>query len=124
MRVAVTATGPTAESNVDPRFGRCAYFILADTEKRNEIEAIANPNAQAGGGAGITSAQLVVDHDVTCVLTGNCGPKAYRVLAEADVDVIVGCTGTVKETLEKYRNGELSVAERPNVDSHFGTRGA
>jgi predicted Fe-Mo cluster-binding NifX family protein len=33
MKIAVSAAGNTLDSLVDPRFGRCAYFIIADVEE-------------------------------------------------------------------------------------------
>ncbi len=120
MKVAVTAKGSNPDAAVDPRFGRCSFFLIFDTDTM-AYEALENSNAQAGGGAGISSAQLVVDHGVDCVLTGNCGPKAFRVLAEADIDVVVGCSGRAGDVVAQYKNGALSATSQPNVNSHFGT---
>ena len=39
MKIAITSTGPKLEDKVDPRFGRCRYFILFDTDT-NKFEAI------------------------------------------------------------------------------------
>ena len=122
MKIAVTAKGSDLDSNVDARFGRCRYFLVIDSDTL-AYQAFENSNAQAGGGAGISSAQVMVDQDVACVLTGNCGPKAFRVLAEADIDVIVGCSGCVRDVVEQYKNGELSATSQANVNSHFGTQG-
>ena len=120
MRIAVTASGTDLDAQVDPRFGRCANFILVDTDT-DEIEVVANEGAMAAGGAGIQSAQLVADKGATVVLTGNCGPNAYRTLEAAGVEVIIGVGGTVRDAVEKYKAGELSATEGPNVDAKFGS---
>ena len=119
MKIAVTARGDDFDSQVDPRFGRCATFLVVDTESM-EFEAAPNANASAGGGAGIQSAQLVADRDVGVVLTGNCGPNAFRTLEAAGIEVIVGVSGTVREAVEQYKSGALSAVSKANVGSHFG----
>ncbi len=122
MKIAVTAKGKTLEDQVDPRFGRCPYFLVFETETL-EVEPLENPNLTAGGGAGIQSAQLMAEHDVKAVLTGNCGPNAHQTLTAAGIDVIVGVNGTIREAVEKFKSGTLSAAREPNVGSHFGTGG-
>jgi predicted Fe-Mo cluster-binding NifX family protein len=42
MKIAVSATGTDLNAQVDPRFGRCANFILVDTDTM-AFEAIPNP---------------------------------------------------------------------------------
>lgn len=119
MKVAITSTGTDLDAQVDPRFGRCAHFILFDTDTE-EFEAVANDNILAAGGAGIQSAQFVADKGAEVVLTGNCGPKAYRTLSAAGVEVIIGVSGAARDAIAKYRAGELSSTDAPNVDAKFG----
>ena len=76
MKIAVTSTGPTLDDSVEARFGRCAYFLVVDTDTM-QCEPIENPNIALGGGAGIQSAQLMSEKGVTTVLTGHCGPNAF-----------------------------------------------
>jgi len=76
----------------------------------------------AGGGAGIQSAQLVADKDAETVLTGNCGPNAFRTLAAAGIGVVIGATGTVREAVEAYKSGRLKATGGPNVESHAGMK--
>jgi len=123
MKIAVTARGNDLDSQVDPRFGRAAMFVVVDTESM-EFEAVANANVSVGGGAGIQSAQLVADRDVEAVLTGNCGPNAFRALEAAGIEVIVGVSGTVRAAVEQYKSGVLSAADTPSVASHAGMSGS
>ena len=122
MKICVTAQGDNLDATVDPRFGRCQYFIIADTETL-EFEAIKNPNIEAMGGAGIQSGQLVASKQVKAVLTGNVGPNAFQTLQAAGLDVITGVTGSVKEAIEKYKKGELKSTQGPSVGSKFGMPG-
>ena len=122
MKIAVTASGPDLDSQVESRFGRCQYFIIVDTDTL-EYEAIRNPNVQAGGGAGIQSAQMMVENDVEVVLTGNCGPNAFRVFSQAGIKIVTGVSGLVRESVEKFKSGAISEATSPSVKDHFGLGG-
>ena len=120
MKIAVTSTGKTMDSDVDPRFGRAANFILLDTETM-EFSVLANDNAAGAGGVGISSAKTIIDAGAEAVLTGNCGPNAERTLTAASVKLYVGVNGIVAQAVEKFKNGQLTSASGPSVDSHFGT---
>jgi predicted Fe-Mo cluster-binding NifX family protein len=120
MRIAVTAAGPSLDGPVDPRFGRCPYFLIVETDDL-AFEALENPNVTLGGGAGIQSAQLMNEKGVRSVLTGNCGPNAHRTLSAAGIEVIVGCSGPVRDVVEQFKAGRLDAANEPNVAGHFGT---
>ena len=122
MKIAVTSTGKTLDSQIDPRFGRAAYFVIVDTETM-DFEVIENDNIAAGGGAGTSSAKVVIDAGAEAVLTGNCGPNAQRTLSAADVKLYTGLTGTASEAIELYKSGKLTEASEANVQSHFGMGG-
>ena len=119
MKICITAQGNTLDSNVDPRFGRCQYFIIIDTDTM-EFEAVENSSVAASGGAGIVSGQLVSSKGVKVVLTGNVGPNAFQTLRAAKIDVITGVSGSIKEAVERYKKGELKPTQGPSVDSKFG----
>ncbi len=119
MKVAVTSLGKTMDSQVDPRFGRAAYFVIADTESM-AFEAVENGNVDASGGAGISAAKVVIDAGAQAVLTGNCGPNAERTLRAGNVSLYTGLDGTVAEAVERFKAGELTEATGPNVQSHSG----
>ena len=118
MRIAVTSTGEGLNSEVDPRFGRAAFFMIGDTETM-DFTAVENENA-AGGAAGVGSAKRIIDEGAEAVLTGHCGPNAERTLSAAGVKLYTGVTGKVAEAVELFKSGQLTSAEGPNVQSHFG----
>ncbi|MFW6138256.1 MAG: NifB/NifX family molybdenum-iron cluster-binding protein [Spirochaetota bacterium] len=119
MIICITSTGESLDHQVDPRFGRCRYFIIYNTESDN-FEAIPNSNASAGGGAGVQSGQLMAEKNVEAVVTGNVGPNAFQTLHAGGIEIYTGAGGTVKEAIENYKNGRLSKAESHNVGSKFG----
>ncbi len=119
MKICITSDGNSLDSKVDPRFGRCQYFIIADTDTL-AFEAVQNPNIEAMGGAGIQSGQLVSAKAVKAVLTGNVGPNAFQTLQSAGIDVITGVSGPVKEAVERYKKGEFKPTQGPSVNSKFG----
>lgn len=122
MRVAVSATGSSLDAEVDPRFGRCQYFVIADPDTM-EFETLENPNVMAAGGAGVSTAQMVANIGVQVVLTGNCGPNAYQTLSAAGVQVITGVFGRVRDAIEGYKAGRLQASFQPSVGPHFGVGG-
>jgi predicted Fe-Mo cluster-binding NifX family protein len=122
MKLAVTATGPDLDSEVDGRFGRCRYFLIVDADNMS-VEALENPNAALGGGAGIQSAQMVAAAGAEVVLTGNCGPKAFTTLSAGGIAVVTGVEGEAREAVEQYREGKLSEAGKANVPEKFGMEG-
>jgi len=119
MKIAISATGPALDAEVDPRFGRCQYFIIADPETL-QSEAVENSSAAASGGAGISAAQMIASRGVEVVLTGNCGPNAYQVLSSAGIQVVTGVSGKVKDAIEGYKSGNFKASSQPNVGDHFG----
>jgi len=119
MKVAISATGPSLEDEVDPRFGRCPYFVIVDPDTM-QFEALDNSSAMAAGGAGISAAQMIASKGVQVVLTGNCGPNAYQVLSAAGIQVITGVSGKIRDAIQAYKSGQLQATSQPNVESHFG----
>jgi len=99
MRIAVSAKGSTPDSEVDPRFGRCAWFVIYDT-KSGEFESIDNSaSTTAASGAGVQTASRVTQAGVNRVVTGQCGPKATRGLESSGIEIVTGASGTVREAL-------------------------
>ena len=120
MKIAITAQEGSLDAKVDPRFGRAGYFALVDPDTM-ELEVVDNKqNVQAAAGAGVQAAQTVAEHGATAVLTGNCGPKAFRTLKAADIEVFTGLSGTVKEAIAAYKSGDLTPTASANVEAQSG----
>lgn len=119
MKIAVSVDRPELDSPVNPRFGRAPYFIVVDSET-NQWEVVENrQNLQLPQGAGIQAAQNLMQTRPDVVLTGNCGPKAFRVLNAAGVRVCIGVKGSAREAVQDYLAGRYSPAQGPNVEGHW-----
>lgn len=110
MKIAVSAPGPDLNSMINPRFGRCEYFLIVDTETW-QLEACPNENMNASGGAGIQSATFVLSKGIQAVLTGSVGPKAMDVFAGSGVRIINGQSGNVKLAVEKITTDSHETAD-------------
>ncbi len=119
-KIAVTSEGPTLDDRVDPRFGRAAGFVVVDLETM-ESEYIDNGSSQTmAQGAGIQAAENVVRAGAGALLTGYVGPKAFAALSAAGIKVGQDLEGlTVREAIERYKKGDVSVAEGPNRQGHW-----
>ena len=119
MKIAVSSSGKDLNSQVDPRFGRCAYFVIVETNDMS-FEAFDNESIALGGGAGIQAAQFVASKGAKAIVTGNVGPNAVQTLSAAGVQVFVGQSGTVREVIENYTRGKINSTSTPNVADHHG----
>ncbi len=122
MKVAVSSSGTNLDSQIDPRFGRCAYFIILNTDDMS-FETFDNEAIALGGGAGIQSSQFVVSKGAEAVITGNVGPNAVHTLSAAGVKIFTGQTGSIREAVERYKKGDIKPQRSPNVDNHYGMSG-
>ena len=119
MKVCISSTGTTLDSNVDPRFGRCAFFIIYDTGS-DTFEYYENESRNAMGGAGIQAAQKALENKIDAVISGSIGPNAFRVLNSSTIKIYTGVSGSIRSVITQLKNNELNQAAAPNVQSHYG----
>lgn len=117
MKIAVSATGDSLSSALNPRFGRCEYFVLYDSE-REKVSSVENGSRLSTGGAGVATAKMLIDLGVDAVVTGFVGPKAYTALQAAKIKVYVDAQGTVQDALEQFKQNKLTEAQRANAGAH------
>ena len=111
MKLGISAKGTTLDDKMDMRFGRATGFIIYDTETKTYDYIDNAQNAQAAQGAGIQSAQKVVNENVSAVISGYCGPKAYSVLKSSNVKIYNAEEDSMKNIIEKFTNNELKEQE-------------
>ena len=119
MKIAITSQSITQDSQIDPRFGRAKNFLIYNDDD-DSWEAVDNKqNFEAAQGAGIQAASLVASKNCGIVITGHCGPKAFKALTVAGIDIYLCDSGTVEEALVKFKNGELKKADNADVEGHW-----
>ena len=119
MKIAITAKGTDLDSEVDPRFGRAAYIIIVDT-KTLDFKVLDNSeNVNALKGAGIQTGSLIADSGATILLTGFCGPNAFKTLNAAGVKVANDIAGTVRDAVKAFNEGKIAYADNANVEGHW-----
>jgi predicted Fe-Mo cluster-binding NifX family protein len=119
MKIALTAQEKDLNTEMDPRFGRAPFFVIFDTEWGSYSFIDNEQNLNAPQGAGIQAAQNVIKTGADVLITGSCGPKAFRVLQASEIKVVTGASGPVKEVIERYNKGELKAAQGPDVEGHW-----
>ena len=119
MKIAITTAGETLESPVDPRFGRAARFILYDAQT-GQMELVDNSQSlNAAQGSGIQAAERISRLGAQVLITGHCGPKAFRTLKASGIQIVLGADGTVRESIEAFRAGRLKPSDAPDVEGHW-----
>jgi len=106
-RIAVTATGPKPESEVESRFARAPWFMIYDPGTRAWQPVDNSQASRRPGGAGREAAETLARRGVKIVITGQCGPNALRALASAGIKVFQASDCTVAEALRDYQAGKL-----------------
>ena len=120
MKVVVSSDGENMDSQVDPRFGRASKFMFIDTDT-GEARSIDNSaGMNAAQGAGIQAAETISKLGAERLITGHCGPKAFRTLRAAGIEVYTGATGTIAEAIEELESGKLQLSSAPDVGGHWG----
>jgi predicted Fe-Mo cluster-binding NifX family protein len=119
MKLAISTSGTSLDAPLDPRFGRATRFIIVDSATGAFTVHDNTPNLNAAQGAGIQAAEAVSQLGAEAVITGHCGPKAFRALQVAGIAVVTGAAGTVGEAVARFQKGELKPATSADVEGHW-----
>jgi predicted Fe-Mo cluster-binding NifX family protein len=118
MKIAFTTSGDNLDAPLDSRFGRSPKFIIYEMES-GAFEVIDNKKSlNAAQGAGIQAAETIVRLGVSCVMTGHCGPKAFKVLSAAGVKVYSIDASTVSEALDRFLGERIAPLDSADVEGH------
>lgn len=104
MRYAIAADADM----VAPHFGRCERYVLVDIANGVEVsrQEMANPGHEPG-----LLPRLLSEEGVAFVVAGGAGPRAVNLLAELNIGVFLGVTGTIDEIVARIATGELQPGE-------------
>lgn len=119
MKIAFSTSGDTLDSPLDTRFGRAPRFLIYDLETETFVLADNRQSLDSAQGAGIQSAETVARQGVKALVSGHCGPKAFRVLRAAGISIFTSSAPTVRAALEAYRAGILTEAGSADVEGHW-----
>ena len=120
MLIAITSEGLEPNSLVAEKFGRTPFIILYDTEK-NTSESLRNPYANLFGGAGIQTAQFIIEKSAEAVIAIDIGLNPLRLLKSADVKVY-SCSKIqvqqVQEVVKEFIGEKLTLVEFGFILNH------
>lgn len=119
MKVAFTTSGEDLDAPFESRFGRAPKFIVYDLEKEAFSVIDNQQNMNASQGAGIQAATTVARAGAACLVTGHCGPKAYKVLSAAKIRIFTSSAATVRDALGLFRDEKLVESLSADVEGHW-----
>lgn len=120
MKIAIACLKDSEKTEISPRLGRSPWIGLYDTESGNWEFVENSQNLNAAQGAGIQTAQNIVNAGAKVVLTPNTGPKALHVLKAAGVEIYqTPAVKNIGECIELYNSNTLKKIESANVEGHW-----
>ncbi len=118
MKIAIPVNGKTMKDGVCASFGRAPYFLIHDTDSK-ENNFVENIAASSQGGAGIKAAQFVVDNKADILLTPRCGENAAEVLNAGEVKLYKTINESIEDNIKAFNDEELEILD----DLHAGFHG-
>jgi predicted Fe-Mo cluster-binding NifX family protein len=118
MILAISSTGEKLSDNLDTRFGRAKYFIIYDTKDSTFKAYNNNQNLSLAQGAGIQSAQAILDYNAEVLISGNCGPKAFSVLSNAGIKIYSAENCSVELAINSFLNNKLKLLSEANLEGN------
>jgi len=122
MKVAISASSGDLKQLVNPVFGRCPGFIIAEIEGK-EVKGhsfVPNAAAQSGMGAGVAAAQAVASQGVQAVVSSNFGPNAFMVLNQSGIKLYQAQGLSVEQAVKQLGEGTLKEMSAASAPGHFG----
>lgn len=113
LRIAISASSSNGlDSLVDSHFGRCPYFALLDVEEQKgeviRVEMVANPYLGRHEPGQVPA--FISSLGAGVMVAGGMGHRAIAFFQQHGIEAVSGASGTVRETLERFLNGDLEGA--------------
>lgn len=122
MKIAVSCNSGNPDQPFSSRFGRCPCFLITDPGT-DSWQEVSNSAADAVGGAGTQVVRLLADQGVDVVISGRYGPNAYEALQLAGIEAYLAPSGTARELVGQYQDGNLNQASGPSGGGRHRGRG-
>jgi predicted Fe-Mo cluster-binding NifX family protein len=119
VKIAISVTEARADAQVDQRFGRAKSFAVYDTESQEWSFLDNTVQLNAAQGAGIQTAEILAKNGVQAVISGHCGPNAFRTLSAAGIKAYTGAAGSAREALDAFNDGKLTASDSADVQGHW-----
>jgi len=117
MKIALPVEDKSMEANVCMSFGRAPYFLIYDTDSKEEV-FIDNSAVASQGGAGIKAAQGVVDSNVGAIVTHRCGENAAELFKAANIKIYKIAYDSIQKNIEAFMTGSLSLMDEFSAGLH------
>lgn len=120
MKIAFCAQSDSSSSQIDLRFGRTAFFGIYEETDSTWTFITNQQNLQAAQGAGIQSAQHLLDNSVDVLIASNVGPKAMAALQAGGIKTFkIDGSMSLDQALKAYQAGSLTAIDQANVQGHW-----
>ncbi|MHC4767575.1 MAG: NifB/NifX family molybdenum-iron cluster-binding protein [Planctomycetota bacterium] len=123
MKISVSARGESLDSEVDPRFGRTAGFVLFDSESGSAEYLDNSAEQDSAKGTGVKAAQLIAKAGAQALITGQLGPNAAQFLRKSGIKIYACSSGTVREAIQMLQENGLEELGDDDIDPGPGKMG-
>jgi predicted Fe-Mo cluster-binding NifX family protein len=100
------------EEDVSAHFGRAPTFTVVDLDT-GAVKVVPNTGEHMGGKG--HAGELLLKEGAQVMIAGNLGPRAVELFQQSGIEVFTCATGTVREAIEDWKAGMLTVADAENA---------
>jgi len=106
MKIAIPVDDKVMDSKISKTFGRANYFLIYNLDKKDNV-FLDNLGASSQGGAGIKAAQMIVDSNVTALISPSCGENAAVVINGANIQIFNTINDVISDNIDAFTEGKL-----------------
>ena len=119
MRIAVSTEAMHGlDATVSPHFGRCPFYTLVDVDDGQVGTVQIVPNPYFPDHVPGVIPQFIHDQGANIMLTGGMGYRAVSFFEQFGIQPVTGASGTVRQALTAYLQGQLNGAAPCHESTH------
>ncbi len=113
MRIAAAVEGKELSDMIAPHMGAASHILIMDTEsvsfevKENRIDP------SLAQGSGLQTCRNLIEFGADLLITGACGPRAFRKLEALGIRVLAGAEGAAGNSIRRVIDNDLSPSQGP-----------